>query len=363
MKKIKGFRFICLFIVILLAFTGCGKKSMMNYDASKADNATAPNTDSGSVSKGDANGYGANVEGVPDFTTNQDANSTTKPDTSTTDGADPDFSKATTSTTGTTDKIIYRYNLDVETQNFDKLLSTIDSNITSLGGYTENSQIGGKSYYNDSVTRNGNITARIPGNKAGEFIALIKKTANVIKSQQSSENVSLQYIDAQSRVETLQIEQDRLYEILKTAKELDSIITLETRLSDIRYELEKQESQIRLYDNQVAYSYITLNVQEVERITPAKEIKQTFFSKIKNGFGDTLYNLSEGFQAFMVWFIVNIPYFLIWGAILYGLFVLTRKLYRKYNKKPTENNALYTKLNQQNSVEENKSREEQNKDK
>jgi|GEM_PF-254541 hypothetical protein len=360
MRKIKGFRFVYLFLVIMLLFTGCGKKSM-NYAENTADSVRAPQTDSGSASKGSTNGYGANVEGVPDFTNTQDANSISKPeDTTAGDGADPDFSKATTSTTGTTDKIIYRYSLTIETQDFDKLLSKIDSNITSLGGYTENSQIGGKSYYNDDVTRNGNITVRIPGNKAGEFIAVIKKAANVTQSQQSSENVSLQYIDAKSKVETLRIEQDRLYEILKTAKELDSIITLETRLSDIRYELEKYESQIRLYDNQVAYSYITLNIQEVERITPAKEIKQNFFSKIKNGFGDTLYNLSEGFQAFMVWFIVNIPYFLIWGAILYGLFILTRKLYRKYNKKPTQNTALYTKLNQQNPVDEIKSREEQN---
>ena len=43
-------------------------------------------------------------------------------------------------------------------------------------------------------------------------------------------------------------------ELISEAKDVDAIIALETRLSEIRYELESIESSLRVYDNQVTFS-------------------------------------------------------------------------------------------------------------
>jgi hypothetical protein len=157
----------------------------------------------------------------------------------------------------------------------------------------------------------------------------VDETANVTNNQSTTENVTLKYIDAQSKIEALKIEQDRLYAILEKAETLDSIITLESRLSDIRYELENYESQLRVYDNEVQYSTVTMDIQEVERITPDTKEKPTFTSRIQNGFSDTIYNISEGFKNFVVWFIVNLPYLLIWGIIIFIIIIIVRRYLRK----------------------------------
>ena len=46
------------------------------------------------------------------------------------------------------------------------------------------------------------------------------------------------------------------------ADTLDAVIALEKRLSEIRYDLESMESQLRLYDNQVEYSILRLICQK-----------------------------------------------------------------------------------------------------
>ena len=110
---------------------------------------------------------------------------------------------------------------------------------------------------------------------------------------------------------------------------MDNIVTLESRLSDIRYELQNYESQLRTMDNQVEYSTVTLTIYEVERITPSSEEKKTVGKRIENGFSDTMYQISEGMKNFVVWFVVNLPYLIIWGGIITVVILIIRRHYRR----------------------------------
>jgi hypothetical protein len=225
--------------------------------------------------------------------------------------------------------------MDVESQEFDSLITKIDEEINRLEGYIESSEISGKRFDYSNEARHGRIIVRIPSDKVNDFVNEVKESSNVVNKQESSENVTLQYIDMESRKETLKIEQERLFAILEKEISLDNIIILESRLSDIRYELQNYESQLRYYDNLVAYSTVTLNIQEVERITQVVEEKQTVGDRINNGFSDTIYDLSEGFKNFFVWFVVNLPYLLIWAVIITVIVVIVRKSMKKSKSEKT----------------------------
>lgn len=230
------------------------------------------------------------------------------------------------------DKIITRVNLEVETQDFDNLITTIKEQITKLGGYDEKTEISGRRYYSRNTSRYGHIIARVPKNKLNEFVELVKVQGNVINESSTSENVTLKYVDTQSRKKSLEIEQERLFALLEKTETLEDIVTLESRLSSIRHELQMYETELRTIDNQVEYSTVTLSIYEVERITPREE-KETVITRIKNGFSQTIYDLSEGFKNFIVWFVVNLPYLIIWALVITGGFVIITKLYRKYKNK------------------------------
>ncbi|MDF2845111.1 MAG: putative secreted protein [Herbinix sp.] len=229
------------------------------------------------------------------------------------------------------DKIIKTFFMEVETQEFDSLVTKINYDIKRLNGYIEKSNLRGKGYYNNDSVRSGSIIARIPSDQVEEFITTVSENenANVVSQEESSKNVSLEYIEAESHLETLKIEQERLFAILEKEESLDNIITLESRLSSIRYELQDYETKIRYYDNQVSYSTVTMNLQEVRKLTIVSEEKPSVASRIKNGFGDTIYNLSESGKNFFVWFVVNLPYLIIWGIILTIAALIVRKGWKR----------------------------------
>lgn len=229
------------------------------------------------------------------------------------------------------DKIIRSFYLDVETQSFDSLITKLDSEIKRLEGYVETSKISGKSIYDERGARYASITARVPKSHVDEFVNTVGESANVINKQETTENISLAYADIESRKKALEIEQERLFALLEKTESLENIVTLESRLSDIRYELQNYETTLLTYDNKVEYSTVTLSIQEVEKLTPALEIKQSVGTRIQNGFSNTMYKLSEGFQNFIVWLVVNLPYLIIWAVIILIIIVITRRVMKRMN--------------------------------
>lgn len=238
----------------------------------------------------------------------------------------------------TQDKIIRTFYIDVETQEFDKLITNLNAEINRLNGYIEQSRISGKSYYDSDGARYAGITARIPREKVDEFVSFVDtdQSANVTNKQETTENVTLEYADIESRKKSLEIEQERLFALLEKADSLDSIVTLESRLSEIRYQLQNYNTTLLTYDNKVFYSTVTINIQEVKKYTPVAEIKQSVGARIQYGFSNTIYRLSEGLKDFFVWFVVNLPYLIIWAVILTAIALMIKRIYKKNKKNQTQ---------------------------
>lgn len=329
MKKMKLFFAVVLIVILGVSTIACAKKSAQDnttateekamdqlpikYSAnSTADSAEAPKADYGFTSKEMDTAAPAAEENGGGTLNNSSA-----------------ISMEESAAVQTQDKIIRTFYMDIETQGFDSLITKLASEINRLNGYVEQSQISGKSYYNREGARYASITARIPREKVDEFVNSVDENANVVNKQESTENVTLEYADIESRKKALEIEQERLFALLEKTDSLDSIVTLESRLSDIRYELQNYNTTLLTYDNKVTYSTVTLSIQEVEKLTPAVEIKQSVGTRIENGFGDTMYRLSEGAKNFLVWFVVNLPYLIIWAIIITALVLIGRRIYRK----------------------------------
>lgn len=319
MKKRRLVLLLSIVIVIGMVLTACGAKKEDSTSESKMDYGMAYDTEAAAVEEAPA---AANVEfddakGKLAYTTSGSLNSNSS------------ITIEDSAALQSQDKIIRTFYMDVETQDFDALITNLDSEIGRLNGYVETSQIRGRSFYDREGARVASITARIPRDKVDEFVSAVDERANVINKQESTENVTLQYADIESRKKSLEIEQERLFALLEKADTLDSIVTLESRLSEIRYQLQNYETTLRTYDNKVEYSTVSLNIQEVEKLTPSVEIKQSVGTRIKNGFSDTLYNISEGLQNLLVWFVVNLPYLLIWAVIITVITLIMRRVLKK----------------------------------
>lgn len=236
-------------------------------------------------------------------------------------------------------KLIRDVNLEVETETFEELLSVVGEKTRNLGGYIEESYTYNGSNYYGKGTRNANLTIRIPAEKLDEFLSAVAEVSNVISRNESVTDVTLEYVDMESHKKVLLAEQERLLELLEKAETIEDIISLESRLSQVRYQIESMEAQLRTMDNRVNYSTVYLYINEVAKLTPVKE--QTVWEKISTGFASSLYNVGEGFVNFGIGFIIFLPYLLVWVIIIAVVTLLLKLLIKcavkKRQKKIKEN--------------------------
>ena len=218
-------------------------------------------------------------------------------------------------------KLIRRVNLNVETETYDELLSKVEQMIASAGGYIES--MDAYTRY-DSTSRNAYLTIRIPANRLDAFTRDVGEVSNVINRSESTQDVTLTYVDMQSRKEALTIEQERLMVLLEKAETLTDLLEIESRLTEVRYELERIESQLRTYDNLVDYATVSLDIREVEVLTDVAE--KGFWEKIGDGFLDSVSGLWNGIKTVFSFLLTASPYLLVFVILpLTILFIILRR--------------------------------------
>ena len=246
-----------------------------------------------------------------------------------------DESKTTAEDGGTTmpenQKLIRTVYLDAETLDMDPLMAWIESRVGSLGGYFEQKSIRRSGSRDDgSYYKYADLMIRIPAENLDQFLSQVGEKANVTSTSESTENVTLQYVSTQSRVTALETEQQRLLELLENAETMEDLLTIEERLTDVRWELENYASQLRVLDNQVNYSTVYLNIWEVDE--PTVVVERTVWQKIGDGFTRNAGRMWDGLVNFFIWILTVIPY-LLPVALIGGVVVLVMKLGKKLKAK------------------------------
>ncbi len=228
-------------------------------------------------------------------------------------------------------KLIKTVRMDAETEELEPLLAGIDAKIAELGGYVESREIYNGSAYSDYRYRRANLTIRIPAENVDGFVAHVDGVSNVVSSNEEIEDVTLQYVDTESRIKALETEQARLMELLAQAQTMSDLLEIEERLTEVRYELESVASQLRTLENQVSYATVYLYIDEVQEYTPVAE--ETVWERISSGFMDSIAGISEGAVDLLVWVLANSPWLVLWGLVIAGLVALRRKFPRKKRAK------------------------------
>lgn len=234
-------------------------------------------------------------------------------------------------------KLIRTVDLTVETKEFQTLVTQITDRTTALGGYIEQSSISGGSLSpaNQSIPKYAQMTVRIPSPQLDTFLKEVETAGNVTSRSENTDDITLRYSDIESRKKTLAVEQDRLWALLEKADTLESVIVLEQRLTDIRYELESYETQLKTFDDQVDYSTVTLSINEVLTLTPIEP--ESTGARIQRGFTENLRLITSGISNFAIWLITCSPILLFLALIVIIIIIIIRFIAKKsaayYKKK------------------------------
>ena len=93
-------------------------------------------------------------------------------------------------------KLVRTVSLDMEADDFDSFLAEVNNLIRDVGGYIEQSDIWGE-------PRSASMTARIPSSRLDSFLGELEGRGNITRRSETTEDVTLQYTDLESRKKTL----------------------------------------------------------------------------------------------------------------------------------------------------------------
>ncbi len=241
-----------------------------------------------------------------------------------------------TTVVDTSRKLITTLNISAETEELDSTLNIVENRVKELGGYIESSDVyNGSSYSGRTSNRNASLTLRIPAAKLDEFVDTALDKTNITSKSRNVEDVTLSYVDTESRKKALKTEEERLLKILEQAETVEDLITVESRLSEVRYELESTEAKLRTFDNKVNYSTVYLDVREVTKYTPIEE--KGALARMGEGFIDSLHSVADGFVELLVWIVVHIPQIVIVVIVVVVFVIVLKKLILKSARKPMTN--------------------------
>ena len=233
----------------------------------------------------------------------------------------------------TPEKIIYSADVKVETTDFDGSISRVDELLAACGGWVESSSVNGANFYNITrgyaSTRSASYTLRIPSSRFDELMNSLSALGNVPYTHTYTENVTAQYYDTQARLNALQAQETRLIEMLKIAETVEDIITIEDKLSDVRYRIDSLQSSLNNWDRRVAYSTLNVTVKEVQVYTPETVTKLSYGQELWRTFTGALKNTGEFFKNLLLFLVSAIPTLVILALLCFVFRPLIRKLHDK----------------------------------
>lgn len=213
------------------------------------------------------------------------------------------FSESTsTSSQQNIRKMIMDGNVSLETLKFDDSIEAMDRLIERVGGFAEVRTVRGKSSQSRAL-RSANYVIRVPADTFDAVLKDMGTIGTVLESNSKGTDITDQYYDSQTRVKTLKVQEETLLDILAKATKLEDVITLESRISDVRYEIESIENTLKNYDRLVSFSRITIYIQEVDDVTETRPLAKTLDQRISSSFTQSLQDFRIGLEDFLVWLV------------------------------------------------------------
>ncbi len=200
-------------------------------------------------------------------------------------------------------KLIKTGDLRLESRDLAKAEASIGALTRELGGYVASSSNSG-TYLSMSL--------RVPQEKFDLALSSLKASARLLSKSESVHDVTLQYVDMESRIATKKILKERYTDYLRRATKVEDLLAVERSLNDVLSELESMESSFKALRDQIDYATISVGVELPPEAQPASERSIVRgILKVWDGF--------LGFLNFLVYAILFIILFGLPSVLLLGL--------------------------------------------
>ena len=144
-----------------------------------------------------------------------------------------------------------------------KSMDNITKMAEEMGGFVVSASMLQVTLDNGSQVPQVSITIRVPAERLYDALSRIKaETAQpVIREDISSQDVTKEYTDLQSRLGNLQAAESQLKEIMASATKTEDVLNVYNQLKQVQEQIEVIKGQIKYYDDSAALSLISVELK------------------------------------------------------------------------------------------------------
>jgi Domain of unknown function (DUF4349)/Putative zinc-finger len=116
----------------------------------------------------------------------------------------------------------------------------------------------------------GEIVVKVLPDNLDKFLLKLRGLGELKNQALTTEDVTKQYFDTESRMKNARLMEQRLIEILKTkSKDVADLLEVEKELGRVREEIETMQGELKFMDSQVQFATVTVQLSEKNMNVPA----------------------------------------------------------------------------------------------
>jgi len=218
--------------------------------------------------------------------------------------------------TATPRKVIRNGKVRLVVKAYTPAREAIDAMVKRSGGYVSSSDV----RHSLGEVSSATLVLRVPASSFHSIFKAITRLGVVQSESTSSEDITEAYYDLQARLKNARMLEARLLELLQTkTNKVTELLQVEKELARVRGKVERFEGKLRLYDNLVGLSTLTVNLDISARYVPPRP--PSLVDDVKGVFINSAQSLADAGRGLLLLAVALLPWLI---PLALGLWVLIR---------------------------------------
>ncbi len=201
-------------------------------------------------------------------------------------------------------KIVRTGHLDLIVATYDGARDRIEIIVKEAGGFVDSTRVS----RSEGQVSSAVIVVRVPSSAFGDLLPQLRALGEIQQESTDSADITAEYVDTSARLASARALEKRLLELAATGTgTVSEVLEVERELARIRSEIEQFEGRMRVWNDQVSLSTLTLTLA-TQRPEIAAATAPTFGRRVTMAWNESIAALGAAAEGLSIALIALLPW-------------------------------------------------------
>lgn len=220
-------------------------------------------------------------------------------------------------------KIVRTGHLDLVVKTYDDTRDQIDAIVKAAGGFIDSTRVS----RSEGQVSSAVIVVRIPADGFGDLLPRLRALGDLQQESTDAADITAEYVDTSARLASAHALEKRLVELAGTRTgTVAEVLEVERELARVRGEIEQLEGQMRVWNDQVSLSTLTITLA-TKQPELAAVAEPGFGPRVSLAWHDSVAAMRTAAQGLSIALVALLPWLpLLLPALFFGIRALRRRI-------------------------------------